>query len=140
MDRAKVGTAVFIVRDGKLLMQKRAGALGIGTWSVPGGHIEFGETPEQTVIREAKEEVGVSVSSARVVAITNDVFSDLGKHYVTLWFRADGIGNEEPVALEGEVSEVGWFALDSLPSPLFAPFTTLLNGGSIIPFDFSSLA
>lgn len=138
MDRAKVGTAVFIVRNGLLLMQKRAGAHGIGTWSVPGGHIEFGETPEQTVIREAKEEVGVSIASAHIVAITNDVFEDSGKHYVTLWLRADGVGDEQLVPQEGEVSETAWFPLDALPSPLFSPFTTLLNGGSLIPFDFSS--
>jgi 8-oxo-dGTP diphosphatase len=139
MDRAKVGTAVFIVRDGLLLMQKRAGMHGIGTWCIPGGHIEFGEAPEQTVIREAKEEVGVSIATARIVAITNDVFHESGKHYVTLWLLADGIGDEEPVPQPGEASEVGWFPLDALPSPLFPPLENLLNGGSMIPFDPLSL-
>ncbi len=139
MDRPKVGTAVFIVRDGLLLMQRRAGPHGEGTWSVPGGHVEFGETPEETAIRETFEETGVSIRSARIVAITNDVFDESGKHYVTLWLLADGVGNETPRPLHDETSDVGWFGPDELPSPLFAPLPRLIDGGSLIPFNFRSL-
>jgi len=139
MERAKVGTAVFIVREGRLLLQRRAGAHGIGTWSVPGGHVEFGETPEQTVIRETMEEVGVTIDSATLVAVTNDVFPESGKHYVTLWLRASGIGNETPRTTPGETSDVAWFKPDSLPSPLFTSLADLIAGKSIIPFDFRSL-
>ena len=47
-----VGCAAIIIRDGKFLMIKRAGTHGPGTWSVPGGWQEIGETFEQATRRE----------------------------------------------------------------------------------------
>lgn len=139
MERAKVGTAVLIVKDGLILLQKRVGSHGAGTWSTPGGHIEYGETPEQTVIREAKEEMGLTIDQATIVAITNDVNAGEGKHYVTLWLRASGIGDDN-IILNNESSDYGWFPLDAFPTPLFAPMADLLNGKSLIPFDLTSLS
>ncbi len=42
--RPKVGLGVLIFKDGKVLLGKRKGAHGEGTWCPPGGHLEFGET------------------------------------------------------------------------------------------------
>ncbi|MGE5309669.1 MAG: nucleotide triphosphate diphosphatase NUDT15 [Sphaerimonospora mesophila] len=70
----RVGIGVFIFRDGKFLMQQRRGSHGEGTWSIPGGHMEFGETPEQTAIREVREEIGCEIDNIRFAAVTNDFF------------------------------------------------------------------
>jgi 8-oxo-dGTP diphosphatase len=53
-------TAVAVVRnkEGKILLVKRGGRTFHGYWSIPGGHAEKGETPEQTAQREANEEIG----------------------------------------------------------------------------------
>ncbi len=140
MDRAKVGVGVLIVKDGLLLLQKRTGSHGEGSWSCPGGHIEFGETPEQTAIRETKEEVGLTIGGGQIVALTNDLFEVEQKHYITIWVLAEDIGDEEIVLKKDETSEHGWFPIDTLPSPLFVPLGNLLNGRSLIPFDHSTLA
>ena len=42
-ERPKVGMGVFVLKDGKILMQRRKGAHGSGTWCLPGGHLEFNE-------------------------------------------------------------------------------------------------
>ncbi len=42
----KIGVGVLIIRDGKLLLGRRKGSHGAATWSAPGGHLEYGETPE----------------------------------------------------------------------------------------------
>jgi 8-oxo-dGTP diphosphatase len=68
----RVGVAIFIFKDGKFLIQQRQGAHGAGSWSVPGGHLEFGESFEDTARREAREETGLEISNVRFGAVTND--------------------------------------------------------------------
>jgi 8-oxo-dGTP diphosphatase len=139
VERPKVGIGVIVVRDGGLLLRKRIGKLANGTWSFPGGHLESGETPEECAIRETAEETGLTMESARVVALTNDVFPD-GGHYVTIWMKADGVSDGEVTLDPTEASEYGWFPLDALPSPLFPSLVGLLDGASLIPFDTSHLS
>jgi len=68
----KVGVAMIINRDNRVLLIKRKNVLGDGTWSTPGGHLDYGETPEQCAAREAREEVGLEVVNIRFRAITNE--------------------------------------------------------------------
>ncbi|EIC82110.1 NUDIX hydrolase [Serratia sp. M24T3] len=56
----QIGIGVLIFREGKILLGRRKGSHGAGDWSAPGGHLEFGETPEICGIREAWEETGIS--------------------------------------------------------------------------------
>lgn len=140
MERAKVGVGVLVIRDGLLLMLKRAGAHEGGTWCSPGGHIDYGETPIETAIRETKEETGITVTGGTIVGITNDVFTETQRHYITLWVLPETVGGEEVVLKADESSEYGWFPVDALPSPLFESTKNFLNGKSLIPFDLSSLA
>lgn len=60
-----------IVRDevGRLLMIRRGHAPAAGLWSVPGGRIEDGETPEEAIIREVYEETGLIVGVASLVGV-----------------------------------------------------------------------
>jgi 8-oxo-dGTP diphosphatase len=130
--RPQVGTAMIIMKDDKVLLMKRKGPHGQGTWSTPGGHLDFGETLEGCAAREAKEEVGVDVVDVRFRAVTNDVFEETGKHYVTAWFEGKAM-NEPAIAAERELSEIGWFAWDSLPQPLFLPLENLVKENSYPP-------
>ena len=130
--KPQVGTAMIITKDNKVLLMKRKGPHGGGTWSTPGGHLDFGETPEQGAMREAKEEVGVDVVDIRFRAATNDNFESEGKHYITLWFEGKATG-EPTIASEREITEIGWFAWDELPQPLFLPLKNLVNENSYSP-------
>lgn len=126
----KVGVAIIITKDDQVLLMKRKGVHGIGTWSTPGGHLEFGETPEQCAAREAKEEVGLDVVDIRFRAITNDIFETSGRHYITIGMEGKSISNDPMIAAENEVEEIGWYAWDALPSPLFLPLENLLKENS----------
>ena len=130
--KPQVGTAIIITKDDKVLLIKRKGPHGQGTWSTPGGHLDFGETLEGCAAREAEEEVGVEVVDIRFRAVTNDVFEETAKHYVTIWL--EGKATSEPtIAAEREVSEIGWFAWDALPQPLFLPLKNLVKKNSYPP-------
>ncbi len=52
----KVGIGVIVYQDNNVLLGKRKNSHGHGQWALPGGHLEFGETPEQCTIREVKQE------------------------------------------------------------------------------------
>ncbi|MBP6858842.1 MAG: NUDIX domain-containing protein [Candidatus Pacebacteria bacterium] len=123
----RVGIAVFIFREGKFLMLKRKGSHGSGTWSVPGGHLEFGESFEDTVRRETLEETVLSVRNIRFGAVTNDHFEAEQKHYVTVWMVSDYESGEASIMEPEKCDELGWFDFDTLPSPLFLPWNQLLN-------------
>lgn len=126
--RPGVGVAALILRDDRLLLMKRQGAHGEGTWATPGGHLEYGETPEECAIRETAEETGVRLKNVTFRAITNDVFADRGLHYITIWMQAEVESGDAHLAAPEEASEIGWFALDALPGPLFLPLANLLAG------------
>ena len=131
--KPQVGTAIIITKDNKVLLMKRKGTHGQGTWSTPGGHLDFGETLEGCAVREAKEEVGVDAAAVGFRAVTNDVFPETGKHYITVWMEAASFSGEPFIASERESSEIGWFAWDALPSPLFLPLENLVKENSYPP-------
>lgn len=129
----RVGVGVFIFRDGKFLVGQRRGAHGTGSWSVPGGHLEFNEAPEQTAIREVKEETGLDITNVTFAAVTNDIFSDEGKHYVTLWMKSDWQEGEATITEPDKFIEQRWVDFDTLPKPLFLPWEQLLASDFIEP-------
>jgi len=131
--KPQVGTAMIITRDDKVLLMKRKGAHGNGTWSTPGGHLDFGETPEECAAREAKEEVGLEVVDVRFRTVTNDLFESEGKHYITIWMEGTSASGEPYIASVAEAEEIGWYAWDALPSPLFLPMENLIKQNSYPP-------
>jgi 8-oxo-dGTP diphosphatase len=129
----KVGTAILVTRENRVLLMKRKGPHGAGTWSPPGGHMDFGETPEGCAVREAREEMGLELVEVHFRAVTNDVFEESGKHYITLWMEAGSFSGEPVIASEQEVEQIGWFAWDSLPQPLFLPLENFVKGKTYPP-------
>ncbi|GAA1873702.1 nucleotide triphosphate diphosphatase NUDT15 [Asanoa iriomotensis] len=122
-----VGVGVFVFWNGTFLMGKRRGAHGAGTWSVPGGHPEFGESFEETAQREVQEETGVLIRNIRFGAVTNDLFDVEGKHYVTIWMLSDYRSGEPTITEPDKYDSQGWYDFSTLPDPLFLPWRQLLR-------------
>ena len=119
--QVRVGVAVIVTRGDRILLGQRKGAHGAGTWALPGGHLEFGESLEACARREVFEETGLRIDGIRRVDFTNDLFRAEGKHYVTLFVAAD-CGAGEPLLREPEkCARWEWFSGSSLPGPLFLP-------------------
>ncbi|KZL74206.1 NUDIX domain-containing protein, partial [Colletotrichum tofieldiae] len=106
----RVGIAAIIQRkDGKIVVGNRESSHGAGTLQLPGGHLEFGESFFTCAERETLEESGLRVRGVKVAAVTNDVYEDLGRHYITIFVRCEmEDADAEPVNLEPEKCS-GWY-------------------------------
>ena len=130
----KVGVGVIIVKKdinvSKVLLGKRINSHGAGQWSVPGGHLEIGETFKECCAREVYEETGIKVRNSFFMSVTNDIMEDEGLHYVTIFFR--GI-MEEPndiarLTEPDKFEEWRWISFDEMSSfELFPPLKKLLH-------------
>lgn len=123
----RVGIGVFVFKNNKFIMGCRKGSHGEGTWSVPGGHLEFGETIEQGAKREVVEETGMMIVNVKIAGITNDIFKKEGKHYITIWVTSNWKRGKPRVNEPDKFLEVGWHSFRNLPKNLFLPWRELLK-------------
>ena len=95
-----VGVGAIILREGKILLEQRGNEPARGQWTIPGGVVEVGESLEDAVRRETKEETGLGVESASLIDVVDQVHRDKeGKieyHYVIIDYVAKVTG--EPKA------------------------------------------
>ncbi|KAJ5693197.1 hypothetical protein N7462_002620 [Penicillium macrosclerotiorum] len=85
----RIGVGVFVLNaEGNFVLGKRKGSHGSGTWALPGGHLEFGESFETCAEREILEETGLHIRNVKFLTATNTIFETEGKHYVTVFMSA----------------------------------------------------
>ncbi|MDP9467473.1 MAG: NUDIX domain-containing protein [Chloroflexota bacterium] len=114
------------MRDGKLLLVRRAIDPWRGCWDIPGGFCEADEHPWQTVVREVREEVGLAVAITGPLGIWMDTYgSGDGPSppdaTMNCYYHAAPVDDAEPVVALAESSEAAWFASDQLPGELAFP-------------------
>ena len=123
-----------------MLLGLRRGSHGAGSWSPPGGHLEFGEDPLDCVRREALEEAGIEITDLEFIGVTNDVFVTEQRHYVTLFYMASLAGGAPSVLEPGKCDEWRWWPWNALPEPdsLFLPLRHLREDGFVPPVGIGS--
>ena len=109
--------SALVVRDGALLLTRRAREPLAGRWDVPGGFVEPMELPDQTVRRELREETGLEVEVGELFGIFLDRYGD-GAATLNLFYPASVVGGHERAA--DDVSEIGWFPLAGLDPAMVA--------------------
>jgi ADP-ribose pyrophosphatase YjhB (NUDIX family) len=109
-ERPYLATSAAIVRDGKILVVRRARAPASGLFTLPGGVVELGETLAGAVAREVREETGMAIEPVALAgfreAIVRDADSRVERHFVILCFASRWRAGE-PV-LNEELSEAHW--------------------------------
>lgn len=109
--RPEVCVGAIAVVDGSLLMVRRGRGPAQGTWSVPGGRVEPGETLVEAVVRELAEETGLVGVCESMVGWAERIGPD--HHYVILDFSVTVMSDDDPVAGD-DAAEAVWVPLHAV--------------------------
>ncbi|MCB1445414.1 MAG: NUDIX domain-containing protein [Rhizobiaceae bacterium] len=113
-----LGAGLAILRDGRLLLYRRARPPEAGHWNIVGGKIDHMEPAADACRREAREETGLAIGSMTFLTISEQIFEDEGHHWFSVIYRTEDIFGEARVTEPEKLPEFGWFPLDALPGPL----------------------
>ena len=112
----RMSTLCYIKRDGKYLMLHRTvkkNDVNKDKWIGVGGHFEYGESPEECLLREVKEETGYTLTSWKYRGIVTFVYGEDTVEYMSL-YTADGFAGEPIECDEGELEWVDKTKISSL--------------------------
>ena len=108
--------ALFVGRDGKILLGLRSPSKKVWPchWDTVGGRVEAGESLEQALVREVREEVGVKATEFRLIATVRErqpeIYGD-ALHHV---YAVTGWQGGEPANVCNEHTELKWFSVDEM--------------------------
>ena len=118
-----------------MLLGKRRGSHGAGTWALPSGHLEFGESVETCALRETEEETGLKVRILRHGPYTNDLMLAEGKHCVTEFVVSSYPEGTAWVMKPGRCEDWDCSHWTVLPDKVFAAHKTQVEQGFIPGID-----
>jgi len=115
----KTSTAIIPFPENKIVLIKRNTIPFKGYWALPGGRMDPGETIEQTIVREVKEETGLDVVIVNKVGeyLEKGIKDDVEYEYYPTCFVVKPVGGETKKQ-DSEIQEIKQFNLTDLPSPL----------------------
>ena len=109
-ERPFLAVSAAIMRAGQVLLVRRARPPAAGLFSLPGGVVELGETLEEAVVREVREETGLTIEPVGLAGFRETIVRDgdarIERHFVILPFAARWRAGE--VELNEELSEARW--------------------------------
>lgn len=116
----KVTADAVIIKDEKILLIKRGFDPFKGSWALPGGFIEYGETVEEATVREVKEETGLDVEPVKLIGVYSSPDRDPRFHTITIAYACRLKKGEKRKPDGGEDAEdAQWWHLSSLPKLAF---------------------
>jgi 8-oxo-dGTP diphosphatase len=106
-DRPLVGVGGVVIHQGRVLLIRRGKEPLKGRWVIPGGTVEVGETLEEALVREVREETGVVVRPLEVLTVFDRIERDAGRvvyHYVIIDYLCAYLSGEVCSATDAEAA------------------------------------
>lgn len=125
----KVGVQGIILDSSKrkVLLGKRKNCFGAGSWGLPGGHLEFGESFEEAIAREVLEETGLIAKEIKVIgAFNTPLLPD--SHHVQIGCLIEAYEGVLQITEPDKCEVLGFYDLDELPEPIFFSSLPILDG------------
>jgi len=111
-----VGMGAVILDQGRVVLVKRKFPPLAGEWSIPGGRLKIGETQREGVVREAREETGLTVDPVELLGVYDRLLRDeAGRilyHYVLIDFLCQRIAGE--LQAGGDADDARWFSQEEI--------------------------
>jgi len=114
-ERLKLKTAVYILleREGRLVFLRRFNTgYKDGKYTVPAGHVDAGEFPTETMVREVLEETDVKIDVSDLELVHVMYEKDI---YIDFYFKADEWSGEPVIGEPDKADDIAWFPQDTLP-------------------------
>lgn len=108
----KISQKAIVVKDGKVLLVRDPSDASI--WELPGGRLHATETPQEGLLRELREEIGVEALINRVVHVEQFQHVKTGQNMFLVAYEATFSPDQEITPLDGEVGEWRWITKDQL--------------------------
>ncbi len=104
----------ILTRRGRVLLGRRSPErrYRAGLWDLIGGHLEAGETPEDALMREIGEELGITPARIKPLGSLSEPCPEVNGAHLYHLFHVDAWSGGEPAMRGREHSEIGWFTLD----------------------------
>jgi ADP-ribose pyrophosphatase YjhB (NUDIX family) len=107
-------SAILLDSRGRVLLGRRGIEPERGRWDTPGGFTRPGESLEECVQRELREEAGVEIAVGRLIATLPDSYGDTGEATINAFYECRIVsGDPRP---DDDVAELAWFEPDALPA------------------------
>jgi len=114
--KAIMGVFAVFVRDNKILLARRCNtSFADGSYSLPAGHLEPGESLAAGMIRELEEEVGVKVEAAQLNIVHVQSYNAEDGHRIHVYFQVMPPYGEPQNKEPEKCDDLSWFPLDALP-------------------------
>lgn len=123
--KIKVGCEIFLMEKKSLLLGKRKNCYGEGTWALPGGHLEYGESLLQCAQRELKEELGIEGLEFKLATMVENI--DERGHYLHVSFLLKKFLGEIQNMEPDLCYEWKFFTIGNLPQEIFKPHQKILK-------------
>lgn len=116
VDYIGVGIGAVIIKNGKLFLSKRGkkSQNEEDKWELPGGAMEYGESFEQTVIREIREEFGFTIKPIEWLEPFNHFIPKEQQHWVALCFICEVVKGIPRIKEPDKSSEIGWYSIEEM--------------------------
>ena len=123
--RPMVGVGAVVWRDGSVLLERRGQPPAQGSWSLPGGLVDVGETLEQALTREVREECSIEITVGPILGVFEPIVRDdegrIRYHYVVIDYLAFYARGE--VAIGDDAAELRWVPFNDLGEYALLPET-----------------
>lgn len=110
--------AIIFNKDGKLFLAKRGAETRNEKhrWEFPGGSVEFGETLENALVREIREEYGFVIEVVQLLDVVNHILPEEKQHWVSPTYICRYKNGKPCIKEPHKCEEIGWFNLGAIPA------------------------
>jgi 8-oxo-dGTP diphosphatase len=129
----RAGVGVMVVRNHKVLLglrhsdaEKASSELhGEGTWTMPGGKVDWHQTIKESAMRELEEETSLKANNLKLISVTDEIVHD--NHFVTNGFICTDFEGDVKTMEPDEIVEWRWFSFSELPEKVFPPCVKIIK-------------
>jgi ADP-ribose pyrophosphatase YjhB (NUDIX family) len=129
MPAIRIRVAGILVKDSRILLVRHE-KNGNSYWLLPGGGMEFGETAEEALVREFKEEVGLDISVGKLILVQDSIPPNRHRQVLNLYFLVSASRFDIKVTTDGVLKDASFYPLDDFKDMIVNPDvkTEILSG------------